>query len=469
MPAGCIFGHKGPAIFVEGDDEPTLLALLAVTNSAAFRYLVELQMAFGSYEVGVIQRTPVPAAPGDELPALARRAHDLQRENYTHDETTHVFGIPVLAARRAEPTLAAAAKAHLMAAAERRARLAAVQDEIDRLVGDLYGVASDELRVTSDEGVGGGEADAADDEDSEDEFQFTLLELASQDAAIIDPKPEIEALLMWCVGVAFGRWDIDYALDPSLLPPLPGPFDPLPRQAPGAVTNDELRVTSDADASELVTRRSSLVTCLVDDPGHPADIVAQVRAVLDRLYGPRAEAIEREACAALGVNDLRDYFRDPRRFFAHHLKRYSKSRRKAPLYWPLQSARRAYTVWLYYPRIGPTTYLEVAREVVDGKVRREELALADLRAGLAGAAGAALRRRVEEAERQAALVDELVAFRKVLDRVGIARLHPDPNDGVLIGIAPLHELVPWKEAAVMYKALRSGQYGWSAMAKKLNH
>ena len=61
MPAGCIFADKGPAAFVANDDPQVLLALLALTNSAAFRTLVSLQMAFGSYEVGVIQRTLIGA------------------------------------------------------------------------------------------------------------------------------------------------------------------------------------------------------------------------------------------------------------------------------------------------------------------------------------------------------------------------------------------------------------------------
>jgi len=60
MPAGCIFGHKGPAAFVGDNDPRGLLVLLAITNSRAFRALVDLQMAFGSFEVGVLQRTPVP-------------------------------------------------------------------------------------------------------------------------------------------------------------------------------------------------------------------------------------------------------------------------------------------------------------------------------------------------------------------------------------------------------------------------
>ena len=58
MPAGCIFGHKGPAAFVGEDDSTELLALLALANSSVFGLLVSLQMAFGAYEVGVIKKPP---------------------------------------------------------------------------------------------------------------------------------------------------------------------------------------------------------------------------------------------------------------------------------------------------------------------------------------------------------------------------------------------------------------------------
>ena len=72
MPKGCIFADKGPAAFMDGDVPNDLLALLAITTSSAFRYLVELQMAFGSYEVGVIQRTPVPEVGDSDRDILSR-------------------------------------------------------------------------------------------------------------------------------------------------------------------------------------------------------------------------------------------------------------------------------------------------------------------------------------------------------------------------------------------------------------
>ncbi|MDX6012847.1 hypothetical protein [Cupriavidus necator] len=76
MPQGCIFADKGPAAFVAEDDPDSLLALLALTNSHAFGLLVSLQLAAAdaaarSYEVGIIQKTPVPDLNAEQPATLA--------------------------------------------------------------------------------------------------------------------------------------------------------------------------------------------------------------------------------------------------------------------------------------------------------------------------------------------------------------------------------------------------------------
>ena len=120
----------------------------------------------------------------------------------------------------------------------------------------------------------------------------------------------------------------------------------------------------------------------MDDPTHPSDIVARVRGVLTLLWGDRAGVIEREACDILGVKSLRDYFRDPRKgFFAFHIKRYSKSRRKAPIYWLLQSEKRNYGIWLYIHRLRPDTLFVAGRDYADAKVALEQARLEELQAG----------------------------------------------------------------------------------------
>jgi hypothetical protein len=512
MPEGCIFADKGPVAFAPGDDPDTLLALLAVMNSLPFQMLVELQMAFGSYEVGVIQRTPIPRfthhASRFTLSALAREAHDLQRDGDRTDETTHAFCLPGLARHR-DKSLWEGSLALEAEAGAAQARLTAIQAEIDEVVFDLYGLdAADRALIRRETG-----ADEA----------FTDYALRTTDHAsrITGPQEDLEDneapsppedlpdhvqnLLIWCAGVAFGRWDVRFALDPGLLPALQGPFDPLPRCAPGALVGpdglparpsaiasddwlrarenvldlpaiDDFRLTADESGQPpTANRKSSIVNqeiawdgILVDDPTHPADIVTRVRGVLSLLWGEQAGAVEGKACQILGFKSLRDNFRDPRRgFFAFHSKRYSKSRRKAPIYWPLQSERRGYTLWLYYHRLTPATLFVAGRDYADAKVALEKARLDELQAGLESHAGAARRRREREIERQGNLVAEVTAFRDRLDAVALLNLKPDLNDGVLINIAPLWELVPWREAQRTWEKLVTGEYGWSSMARQM--
>src|SRR5690606_612729 len=116
---------------------------------------------------------------------------------------------------------------------------------------------------------------------------------------------------------------------------------------------------------------------LVDDPGDPADIVRRVRQVIEVLFPDRAEAVERQVCEHLGVDDLRTWIRNPRGFFEAHVKRYTKSGRKAPIYWLLQSARRNYSLWLYYHQLNRDTVFRVLTEFVEPKLRGEEARLRD--------------------------------------------------------------------------------------------
>ncbi len=208
---------------------------------------------------------------------------------------------------------------------------------------------------------------------------------------------------------------------------------------------------------------------LVDDPEHEDDILRRVRDVLYLLWGERAEAIEGEACDLLGVKDLRTYFRNPRQFFEHHTKRYSKSRRKAPIYWLLQSPKRNYSLWLYYHRLDSDILLKALTKYVEPKIRLEEGRLEEheARRKSAGMAG----REAKQAEGAVAKQEELLAdlreFRDRLDHATKLHLSPDLNDGVVLNIAFLHELMPWKEAKVKWNELLAGKYEWSSIGKQL--
>jgi len=65
------------------------------------------------------------------------------------------------------------------------------------------------------------------------------------------------------------------------------------------------------------------------------------------------------------------------------------------------------------------------------------------------------------------LLSELRDFKDKLRRVVDLHLDPDLNDGVVLNIAPLWELVPWKEAKKYWDELEASKYEWSSIAKQL--
>ncbi len=95
MPEGCIFGHKGPAIFPHQVDNT--FYLLGVANSAAAEFILLGLMSFGSWEVGVIKRLPVPQAgtkQAERVASLARAIHDAKRDWDSGNEISTSFERP---------------------------------------------------------------------------------------------------------------------------------------------------------------------------------------------------------------------------------------------------------------------------------------------------------------------------------------------------------------------------------------
>jgi len=278
-----------------------------------------------------------------------------------------------------------------------------------------------------------------------------------------------QVVISYIFGIKLGRWDIRYATGEQLIPDVPDPFAPLPACPPGMLQGaDGLPLTQSPDGYPLDIQWDGV---LVDDEGHPADVVGRVRQVIELLWGERAAAIEREACEILGVKTLRDYFRKSGKggFWDDHVKRYSKSRRQAPIYWLLQSSKKNYGMWLYYHRLDKDLLYKALVNYVEPKLRLEESRLNDLRGQLSavGNTGSTAKRLAGEVDKQEALLAELDDFRDKLKRAADLNLEPDLNDGVVLNIAPLWELVPWKVAKAYWDELREGKYEWSTVSQQL--
>jgi len=205
---------------------------------------------------------------------------------------------------------------------------------------------------------------------------------------------------------------------------------------------------------------------LVKDQGHPDDLATKVLAALEVIFGEaKAESLIR---CALGDNGeppaiLGDYLAD--RFFKEHIQKY----RKRPIYWYLRTAKGNYGLWLYYHRLDKDILFKALLNYVEPKIRLEEDRLKSLRGRkeVAGSSGREAKEIEKDMDRQEQFVSELRGFEEKLRRVANLHLNFDLNDGIILNIAPLWELVPWNEPKKYWQELQEGKYDWSHIAYQL--
>lgn len=413
MPRGCIFAQKGPGAFIDGDEPTDLLAYLAIGVSKPYIRLAQLQMAFGAYEVGVIQRTPVPRISNlakTQLAALCRRAWSLKHQIDSCEETSHAFVLPV----------ALRVRVSAYDPSEMEAELARIQLQIDDLAFQLY--EFDE----ADRNALIGEVEQGEVSDSEED---------DEDEGIEAPVPVTDALLSWACGVAFGRFDWRLATGERAAPGEPEPFDPLPAKSPGMLANG---------ASPFHVHAG----ILVDDQGHPHDLARLTEEVLARVD-------------MTVPDDVRRWLQ--RDFFAFHLQRYSKSRRKAPIYWPLSTTSGSYTLWVYYPSLTSQTLYTAINDFVEPKLKQVSADVTALR----NKGSARTRDDEKQFEALQAFELELIELRDTLLKLAPA-YKPNHDDGVQISAAPLWPLFrhkPWQKVLKdTWAKLEKGNYDWAHLA-----
>lgn len=138
-------------------------------SSSVFTRLLRVTAGW-NYEVGVIQRTPIPDLSGEEgakLGELARSAVDLKRSLDTANETSHVFHLPALL-QVPGATLAERVAAWQAREADADRQLAEIQREIDDIAFRLYGIDGEDRKMM-ETGAGAVESPDADEDEAEDE------------------------------------------------------------------------------------------------------------------------------------------------------------------------------------------------------------------------------------------------------------------------------------------------------------
>ncbi|MEW8418928.1 MAG: hypothetical protein AB2690_16930, partial [Candidatus Thiodiazotropha endolucinida] len=251
-----------------------------------------------------------------------------------------------------------------------------------------------------------------------------------------DNTETLYTILSWSVGVAMGRFDIRTMTDERIIDSSDDPYRPLPAQSPGMLP---------ADKSPYCIHSGILVV----EEGHKLDLPGLVYSVL--------EDIDYETDFTFPI---RKWIRKD--FFQLHLKQYSKSRRQAPIYWPLQTPSGSYTLWVYYHRLTEQTLYTCVNDFVEPKLKSVTEDLNTLRSKSA--------RSSQEEKELARLTDleaELKDFRDELLR--IAKFwKPNLNDGVQITASPIWKLFqhkPWqKKLKQTWEKLEKGDYDWAHLA-----
>jgi len=199
------------------------------------------------------------------------------------------------------------------------------------------------------------------------------------------------------------------------------------------------------------------------DKGHSHDLPALVDEALTLMLGTEAT---QEVIAEGANGDLRKFLE--RNFFTKwHFKWY----RKRPVYWPLQSAKRSYGFVLFHEHVNRSTLYVLQRDYLDHKLNGLRLHIGDLAAQLEGREGRARKQVEQQIDKASQLLDEITEFAQAMERVVREGYEPAPDwidDGVILRLAPLRELIPiWKREPQKYwERLQQGDYDWSHIAMR---
>ena len=518
LPSGCIFSNAGPAAFPDSGTDVYLV--LAWLLSRACRALIEVFLTAADevtsggakrrYEVGIVQKLPWPAAAlaiaKTEMSTAASEAIHLHAQKDLEDETARRFTRP--AALNFEGSFAERLEAVRRHRDDVALRIldatARVEDSLDTAL-DL-GLPS---RAFLDTQVGPHpsqyDSDAAPDVSIIEELDSlpidALIDRAVQDRGgrrilshkvywadrrlevtahylqihprlivetrnksesniVGDARTNADELLSYLIGVAFGRWDVRIGCNQSAVPSLPNLLDAPAICSPGMLVSDigmPHPVPPSGYPLDLPAQ-----AMLVDEPGHHWDVEAQVLNAASVLFKHSNEILG-EILVVLRRKTVREYLR--KEFFKTHRSRYSKSRRKAPIYWPLTVPSNKWGVWVYAPSLSRETLYSVASEAG----RRERLAsdaIARLqREQREGRTGRAVQKVVAELDAEEKLAEELRRFRSEAERIAGLGWEPDLDDGLILCAAPLADLFPaWPDAKSARADLRKGKYEWATVA-----
>ena len=514
LPSGVVFGHKGPAVFPKHDPASTLGWLRSRTIQGCINTMVAAGeevtsgSAARSYEVGFVKRLPWHLRIGSsiEVSELTTEAANIRRSEDFHDETSRLFVAPAVMPDLPDGSgFLAAVENSVERQGLARLRLLDLTHHLEGRIHELAELDS-EANAFIDSEARPHPADYLSSPIDEDELSRMLsdsiykviaeiieerggahavtnltfiadrrleviahglqrppsqIEAFRRSNRILPPgEPEVSAanVLSYLVGVAFGRWDVRTATTTE--PELGDLFDPVPVHPPGTLLHDgrPARATPPGYGFDLPPGQ-----ILFDQAGHPWDIVQRVTDAASQFVDD-ADRLLADLMQHLAGRDLRDHLR--KHFFKDHLTRYTKSRRRAPIYWPLHTPSRRWGLWLYAPSLTRET-LYAVEAAATARLQAAQTAIRRLSGNQAeGAAGLSARQTAAALDAEQQLAEELTRFRQEAERVAGLGWEADLDDGIVLCAAPLAGLFgAWPQAAKERENLKAGKYPWASVSR----
>lgn len=435
---------KGFFFTVEGQTIPNLLrnnsfVVLSYVNSILSQYTINLYT--GQHKPsGYMSLLPMPdyATRQSDIERIVNAIIDIKRKWFSLDETNLEYH-------------------GLIAQMELKGGIEAGLDKMQEQLTDDYARYVELVKENDDLWM-----DLA-DIDRCSEFRQTLNdykarrpyeELLSIDGASnlneIDKKTMAQEMVMELVGMAFGRWNTAFAKGEKAIPAFGDVFDALPFMP--VVSQGE-----EPCPAQLAVPSDGIMT---NEEESPLCLASHVREVMIWLWGDRADDMEYELCQLIGCKSLQAYLSSPTGFFDYHFKRYTKSRRKAPIYWLLASEDGTVDYWIYYPKLNKNTLPQL---IIQLREKGEQL-----RTRL----NAALAAHDKTQETQVRAEQEQVeGMMEKLNRIIEAGYVPNHDDGVPVTAAPLQHLAAsrlWRtECEKNMEILAKGDYDWSHLAMSM--
>lgn len=509
LPSGCAFSDGGHGLLPESfatDSPESLLRLIAYCHTRVARATLEIFLGEGgstsaegaarNYVPRAIEQLPSPPKGGDFDAKIALSWLEFMRSPFLRDETAREFtGIPAhiqnhsirdtaASISRIEDSLSTELLEQVEAEDAKISTAFGLSDQdiafLDHEFGQhvtkmadaapdaenvcrLYRLSKDELTRAAMDAVGATRFTSKKTYMVSRRIELicrTLFRTPRQVLEVLkaeNPMNDLDAddlafqVLSFAFGMVMGRWgNVFSSFDGSALA-LEDCVSPLPISPPAATTRDEF-----------------VAGPLVDDEGHENDVSRAIKLRINQIAPNKGDVLTREALDILGGHgsELRPWL--AKQFFGLHIKNYSKSRRKAPIYWQFATPSASYSVWLYYHRFTRDTFFQVLNEYVKPKLDHEHKKLERVRSENGAEPTRSQRKEIEEQEK---FVAELTAMAEEVARIA-PLWNPNLNDGVIINFAPLWRLVPqnksWqKECKKVWDKLVIGDYDWAHIAMHL--